>query len=380
MELKNQNSKPYKPLPITGISLTNWIRLLWENGGIDLQYLRKALYVSAQSLKNTPLILKERVQFDKEIENVKIQKAPVFIIGHCRSGTTYLNHLIGQDRNFGYITKAQVLVGGSEFFLGSPDLVKSWADRVYPTPRKTDSLILHADDPAEEEIAMVNSCPYSFYVGFYFPKNIKTIFQRYVLFEGVDESVKKAWKKAYLRMLCRIHISVGGQRLLIKNPLNNGRIKLLLDLFPDAQFIHIFRNPYDVYASTRKLYKTIVPEWTFQSVNESEIEEQILFFYQELMKRYFIDKSSIPPENLFEIKYENFLGNEIETLKQIYGQFNLAGFEEAKPRFEHFVEEERKRHQQYKERDPRSQKTWDEETRVKLEKAWQPIIEKWEQM
>jgi len=28
MELKNQNSKPYKPLPITGISLTNWIRLL----------------------------------------------------------------------------------------------------------------------------------------------------------------------------------------------------------------------------------------------------------------------------------------------------------------------------------------------------------------
>lgn len=65
MELKNQNSKPYKPLPITGISLTNWIRLLWENGGIDLQYLRKALYVSAQSLKNTPLILKERVQFDK---------------------------------------------------------------------------------------------------------------------------------------------------------------------------------------------------------------------------------------------------------------------------------------------------------------------------
>lgn len=380
MELKNQNYKPYKPLPITGISLTNWIRLLWENGGIDLQYLRKALYVSAQSLKNTPLILKERVQFDKEIENVTIEKPPVFIIGHCRSGTTYLNHLIGQDPNFGYITKAQVLVGGSEFFLGSPDRVKNWADRVYPTPRKTDSLILHADDPAEEEIAMVNSCPYSFYVGFYFPKNIKTIFQRYVLFEGVDESVKTAWKKAYLRMLCRIHISVNGQRLLIKNPLNNGRIKLLLDLFPDAQFIHIFRNPYDVYASTRKLYKTIVPEWTFQNVNESEIEEQILFFYQELMERYFIDKSAIPPQNLFEIKYEKFLGNEIETLKQIYRQFNLPGFEEAKPRFEHFVEEETKRHQQYKERDPRSQKTWDEETRVKLEKAWQPIIEKWEQM
>ena len=43
-----------------------------RNGNIDLKYLPKALYVSAQSFKNTPLILKERVQFDKQVEKVEI--------------------------------------------------------------------------------------------------------------------------------------------------------------------------------------------------------------------------------------------------------------------------------------------------------------------
>jgi hypothetical protein len=195
-----------------------------------------------------------------------------------------------------------VLVGGSEVFLGSPEQVETWANRVYPTARKTDSLVLRANDPAEEEIALVNSSLCSFYEGFYFPKKIKSIFQKCVLFQG-DESEKTIWKNDYKRMLSRIHLSVGGKRLLIKNPLNGGRIKLLLDLLPDAKFIHIFRNTYDVYASTVKLI--IVPEWTFQTIDEAEIKENILFFYQELMNRYFLDKSLIPPENLVEIKYEN---------------------------------------------------------------------------
>jgi hypothetical protein len=98
------------------------------------------------------------------------------------------------------------------------------------------------------------------------------------------------------------------------------------------------------------------------------------------MNRYFLDKNLIPPENLVEIKYENFIGNEIETLSQIYQQFNLPGFAEAKPRFAHFIEEETKRHKEYKERDNRSKKKLDQETMVKLEKAWKPIIDKWNQM
>jgi omega-hydroxy-beta-dihydromenaquinone-9 sulfotransferase len=380
MESKDKKNNLYKPLPITGTSLKNWIELLIKNDGVELKYVPKALYVFLRSLLNTPLMMKEQFQFEKEIERVQIQTPPLFIIGHCRSGTTYLHHLMGKDLNFGYITKAQVLIGGSEIFLGSPKLVQSWADRVYPTPRKTDGLMLYADEPAEEEIAMANSSPYSFYTGFYFPKKIKTIFQRYVVFEGVDESEKQAWKNAYKRMLSRIYLSVGGKRLLIKNPLHTGRIKLLLDLFPNAKFIHIFRNPYKVYASTNKLYQTLIPLWQFQTANEVDMEENILLFYQELMNRYFSDKNEIPSKNLFEIKYEHFIGNEIEVLQQIYQQFNLPEFDRAKPKFEQFVASERNRHAQYQLQDSRSKTNLDEKTRIKVEKAWNSIIEQWEKM
>jgi len=39
------------------------------------------------------------------------------------------------------------------------------------------------------------------------------------------------------------------KRLLLKSPVHTARIKLLLKLFPDAQFVYIHRNPYDVFRS-----------------------------------------------------------------------------------------------------------------------------------
>lgn len=38
-------------------------------------------------------------------------------------------------------------------------------------------------------------------------------------------------------------------RLLIKSPVHTARVKLLLELFPDAQFIYIHRHPFDVFKS-----------------------------------------------------------------------------------------------------------------------------------
>lgn len=42
-------------------------------------------------------------------------------------------------------------------------------------------------------------------------------------------------------------------RLLIKSPVHTGRVKTLLSIFPDAQFIYIHRNPYEVFQSALHL-------------------------------------------------------------------------------------------------------------------------------
>ena len=41
-----------------------------------------------------------------------------------------------------------------------------------------------------------------------------------------------------------------GKRLILKSPTHSCRIKVLLELFPDARFVHIMRDPYVVFPST----------------------------------------------------------------------------------------------------------------------------------
>lgn len=48
------------------------------------------------------------------------------------------------------------------------------------------------------------------------------------------------------------------QRLILKSPAHTARLKLLHEIFPKAKFIHISRNPYEVYQSTQKLYMDLL--------------------------------------------------------------------------------------------------------------------------
>ena len=83
--------------PLAGTSFVNWMKMLIENRfQIDWQFLPKAMYVTMMILITTSFRISEKRKFDKKLENVKI--APLlFIVGHWRSGTTFLHYLMGQD-------------------------------------------------------------------------------------------------------------------------------------------------------------------------------------------------------------------------------------------------------------------------------------------
>ena len=44
------------------------------------------------------------------------------------------------------------------------------------------------------------------------------------------------------------------QRLILKSPAHTARVKILHELFPEAKFVHISRNPLEIYQSTQKLF------------------------------------------------------------------------------------------------------------------------------
>jgi len=75
------------------------------------------------------------------------------------------------------------------------------------------------------------------------------------------------WKTTYDYFLKKISYKNNGKPILLKSLVNTAKIKQILDLYPNAKFIHIHRNPYDVYFSTWKLYKSILPLLSFQNVD-----------------------------------------------------------------------------------------------------------------
>ena len=360
---------PYEQHPLAGGSFINLIKLFLSSGGVDREYLPKALVVARESLRTIPLRIYESLKFDRKLAEVEIKFPPIFIVGHWRSGTTYLHYLISRDPNLGYYATWQAF-RNSEIFLANPKLAKLRADATFPKKRGIDGVILSSDYPTEEEPALANYSSYSFATGRFFAKNMQSVFQKVVLFAGGDESTKSGWKRGYLRFFKRVTLSAEGKRLILKNPLNTARIEALLELFPDAKFIHIYRNPYVVYASTCNLNQKFGEILGFQRISDREMSENIFYLYKAMMKNFGDAKSLIPPSNLIEISYEDFIGNEISYLNRIYTQFNLPGFEQAEPLFRKYIESQANYET--------NKYSLDEETIKRITEEWKFTIDRWQ--
>jgi omega-hydroxy-beta-dihydromenaquinone-9 sulfotransferase len=283
------------------------------------------------------------MKFSRKITRTTVHQPPVFILGHWRSGTTYLHNLMIQDSQFGYVSLHQVIA--PETFLNHSDRTKAYISSLVPKNRPMDNISWSLTAPEEEEHVLGNIYHGSFKGGFYFPssslyfpKNMNQDFQQFVLFQGMSSAQRNRWKRAYLHVLKAATLASSGRRLVLKNPANTARIKILLELFPDAKFIHIYRNPYVVYRSTKHMYEKILPLYSLQSISSDMVEDTIFRSYQELMQCFFADRILIPSGNLVEVRYEDLEAEPLRVLESIYDELNLDGFEQAKSNVQLYLE------------------------------------------
>jgi omega-hydroxy-beta-dihydromenaquinone-9 sulfotransferase len=317
--------------PLALGSLRNWLRLLWTSGGVDRAFLRRAMFVSAVSSATAPLRVWQRLLYPQGSKTDGLDAAPIFILGHWRSGTTLLHHLLCKDPALGYVSTFQSIA--PEWFLVAGGAMRRWVARRVPRRRAMDNIPLGLDDPQEEEFAVAQMSPFSFYHQWSFPRNARRYFEKYVLFDGVPESVVAAWRRTYLSVLRTAARRSGGKRLALKNPVNTARIRHLLDLFPDARFIHIVRNPYTVFLSTRHFFESLLTNTRLQETSREEIEANVLWFYERLMRRFLAERDLIPPENLVEIRFEQFEADPLGELRGAYSQLRLPGFDATEDAF-----------------------------------------------
>lgn len=329
--------------PLAGSTLSNFLKLLVQNRfKVDPIGIPRLLYSFFMCTVQSPLNIIEKRFYNKNIKDLKFAKPPLFIIGHWRTGSTYLQNLLSFDDNFGTPTTLQTIIPGS--FVKFTKLMRPIVAGSLPETRPQDDVALGADLPQEEEYAMGNLSRFSFYHGWCFPKNMDQ-YNDYIDFRDVPQSEIDEFIEIYMEFFKKVAYVNDNRMLLIKNPSNTARIKLLLKYFPDAKFIHIIRNPYHVYLSMQRNIEKEMPLYTLQNPPKwIEFERAMVDVYQRMYNNYFEEMELIPDGNHADIRYEDLIKQPMQELERLYSNLDLDGFSATKTKFREYVDSQKDIH------------------------------------
>lgn len=317
-----------KNLPHTNTMapLGTWLRLIWKHG-VPPAYWSRLVPILVPSTLAAPLRLVERVRYRGTVDRVRMAKRPVFVLGVPRSGTTHLHNLLSRDPQYGSLSTFQA--GVPAFFLTGGDWLKNFIAKRAPATRPMDAVRVSLDQPQEEDVAVANMCELSAVYSISFPDRAQDFFERYCFMRGLSAKEMKRWERTYMYVLRAATLVCDGKPLVLKSPVNTGRVPHLLRLFPEARFIHIVRNPYVVYESLLHMFRTLVPPHQLRPFSDGALEELALYIYREMTAQYLKDRDAIPEGQLTEMLFEDLERDPLRELEAVYSKLDLPGWERA---------------------------------------------------
>lgn len=275
----------------------------------------------------------ERVVYGRDVARTEFVEPPVFVIGHWRTGTTWLHELLTLDERSTWPTTFQCFEP-NHFLLTEKVLRWRW---LIPSRRPMDNMEMGFDRPQEDEFALAILGQPSPYLTIAFP-NRTDHDEAYYGLEDLPPSAREAWKRTFLRFLRRVHFQRPG-RLVLKSPTHSFRIPTLLELFPDARFVHIVRDPRVVFPSTIHLWKSLHTAQGLQRPHFRGLEERVYSTFLHLYERIEAGRKLLDPRRFFEVRYEDLVADPAGQMRELYEHLELGGFEAMLPRMEAYLDE-----------------------------------------
>jgi hypothetical protein len=318
---------------LCGVTFGDWWEVLRANRfAVDLPYWPKASILTAGSVLNSLYLRKERKAFGARLAGVAV-RPPLFILGHWRGGTTFLHNLLALDGQFAYPNLYEVFFPHT--FLCTEEYRADQIAGLIPSTRLIDNMAQGLRMPNEDEFASSVSSLCSPYMLWSFPRNTAH-YERYLTFRGVPEDEIERWKSAFVLFLKKLTLR-NDRPMLLKSPPHTGRIKLLLELFPEARFVHIRREPFTIFQSTRHLNGILTRSLQFQRPDPSDLDDAVIRRYRLLYDAYFEERPLIPESQFHEVAFEDLERDPIGQIGRTYEALGLDGFEAVRPRLDDYV-------------------------------------------
>ena len=327
----------FNKLPINTLVGADWKTFTSVTKGreIDAAYRNKYRLTKLVCRMLSLLVPLQDKRYKKVLADKPLEHDPLFILGHWRSGTTFVHNVFSCDKHFGYNTTYQtvfphLMMWGLPFFMTN----MSWR---MPDKRPTDNMELAVDLPQEEEFALANMMPYTYYNFWFFPKYQQEYADKYLLFNDISASELKVFEETFVKLIKISLWNTHGTQFLSKNPPHTGRVRELVKMFPNAKFIYLMRNPYTVFESTRSFFTNTIQPLKLEDISNETLEQNILSIYAKLYHKYEEDKNCIPKGNLIEVKFEDFEADALGMTEHIYKTLSLEGFQQAQADIEKYV-------------------------------------------
>ncbi len=298
---------------IAGIQTRDLFRLVARNSiSMHPRYLGRFAFLFYSSLWTTIISQWEKFKFGKQIEATDYTDDPVIIVGHWRTGSTYLHQLTNLCPELAAPTMFHI--GNPDSFLSSRKIIEPVIQLHMRSKRTVDNVALGIDEPQEDEFALLRMTTHSPVEKLIFPEG-----EDYFL-KGCDfqppKSVEHTWKESLVRFCKKIAIQTG-KRVVLKNPFHSMRIPLLRELFPKAKFIHIYRNPLRVIPSTIRMWTIVGQQNTLRDSFSAPSLKQVVDVLDRMLSKVRNDFTRLPSEDRLEIQFEELEQQPVDMMSRV---------------------------------------------------------------
>ena len=283
-----------------------------------------AVVLGVTGLIAEPIAWLQWILFGRRLRRLRLPRDPVVVIGHWRSGTTFLHQLLACDPRAA--TARNRLTMAPQVALILKPLICCILPYVMTSIRPIDHVPWSADDPQEDEIGLARLTIETNMAGIAFPRLYRRCFRQFVL----NQSAEFEQQLLDFSRLTWLEDGRGKRHLLIKNSAHSARIPLLLRLFPGVRFILLKREPKDSIRSLVQVKQELAALVGLQELPDELTQvEETFSSYVELMQAFEASRHLIPSGQLAELTYEELCESPLESLERIYKDLGLTSWEEA---------------------------------------------------
>jgi hypothetical protein len=286
---------------------------------------------------NTVMSRLQHAIHGRRIASTPLAAPPLFIVGHWRSGTTFLHELLVQDERFTYPTTYQCFA--PYHFLLTEWFLARYCGFLLPKRRPMDNMLAGWRRPQEDEFALLTMGVRTPYRRMAFP-NRQPVDLEYLNMEGLTAEALQQWT-ASLVLFVRTITYRDPRRVVLKSPTHTGRVGLLAQVFPGAQFIHITRHPYELFASTRRLWQSLDMVQGCQLNRDEHLDEYVCEAFNRMYDGFEKQRAALDSRQIVDIRYEDLVANPLNVLALVYERLALGDFAPVRDRFAAHVESQK---------------------------------------